>query len=499
MSAMQESEPSSVQPSLFADERLQAHYDEEGWARFPLVPEDLVEDLRERCLALYPAGRSGITFANVDDDRRFVLAVHEMMGPIWREHLAGVMPGQRVVFTTCVVKHPDEGSLMSSHEDGTFVEEAQHRSATLWLPLVDCREEDRNGMIQVIPRSHRIARTYAGTNVPEWHRPHREFLTRHLQPVPTRAGECVVWDSRLLHGSPANRSDAPRVALIAALAPEGAPLVHVEALGRTRRRMLAVDEAFHLHHSPIAVRQAMPDYTELRRFSEPATRAAPGEVAALCGSTEVPLPVVDRPADDWFPPSDGAMAAPRVLDGDDEPLDTPVDRWSEVALDELRGADPAVHGDRGSWQPARSAGEWTALELVERGRGPGSGAALEGVRRLARSDGLRSAVLFTLAPGAAFSPAVDRGVEVCLPLTTPSGGAGLAAAGGAANFELGVPIVVDAAAPRQYWNGSGELVRGLLLRPGGVRHSGRRDSRPGLRAAVSGALGRRARRGPRRT
>lgn len=495
MSAMEDSEPSSVQPSMFADGRLQAHYDDLGWARFSLVGEDLVEELRERCLALYPAGRSGITFANVDEDRRFLLAVHEMMTPIWQGHLGRVMPGHRVLFTTCVVKHPDEGSLMSSHEDGTFVDERQHRSVTLWLPLVDCREEDRNGMIQVVPRSHRIARTYAGTNVPEWHRPYRAFLTRHLQPVPTRAGECVVWDSRLLHGSPANRSDAPRVALIAALAPVDATLVHVEALGRTRRRMLAVDEAFHLDHSPIAVRQAMPDYPELRRFSEPATRVAPEQVAEVCGSDEVPRPVVDRPADDWFPPEGRNAGAPRVLDGDEEPLETPVDRWSEVALDELRPVGSALAGDRvGSWKPLRSVGEWTVLDLLA----PGPAEPLEGVRQLARADGLASAVLFALHPGASLQPPPGSGPEVCLPLTTPSDAAGVATAGGAANFELGVPIVIDAAAPRQYWNGSGEVVRGLLLRSGGGGGE-RSGGASNLRAALSRLLGRSARGAPRRT
>jgi ectoine hydroxylase-related dioxygenase (phytanoyl-CoA dioxygenase family) len=64
--------------------------------------------------------------------------------------------------------------------------------------------------------------------------------------VPLAAGEALVYDPGLVHGSPPNPTGAARVAVGVALAPEGAPLVHVHQRAPGAYCAYQVDVAYHL-------------------------------------------------------------------------------------------------------------------------------------------------------------------------------------------------------------------------------------------------------------
>lgn len=469
---------------LFDDPALQDHYDRTGWAKVPVLPPDAATRLLGEVAAHYHDDRPNMTFANVDADRTFMRRVADVVAPYWAEHLVPLFPRHRVAFTTCVVKHPGPGSMMDAHEDGTFVDERHHRATTLWMSLVDCLPEDRNGMIRVLPGSHRMVPTAAGANVPEWHRDHKQFLTRHLEDVPTRAGEAVVWDTRVLHGSPANLSERSRFALAAVLVPRDAPLVHVEALSRRRRRAYAVDEAFHREHSPIAVRHVMPEYPVLAEFEEPVATVAPEAVARLCRSALVPDPERPDPGDEWFGRGrDSCDPPPSPLPEGVDPTVGNLDDLCAAAVIELRehlrsgrsGVELAARGSGGDraagFELTGHSGGWGAMAIVLDGRVHNDAAALlPCTARVAAEAGVLDAILFALTPGSRVelrSAATDP--EVHLPLTLPSGEVGFATGSGSVRFTFGVPVAVPGAARVLVFNDGGEEVRWLLLRTGPVR------------------------------
>lgn len=457
-----------VDPPFFDDPERERSFRAEGYTTQRVLPADVAADLERRISEIYPPGRTGMTYTNVDEDRELWHAADPIVRPALERHLTPLFPRHRLAFTVVVVKHPGEGSAMSAHEDGTFVDPRDGRTAAVWIPLVDCAAEDRNGGIAVLPRSHRMVSTCAGANVPEWFAPYRAHLSERLVPVPVRAGEGVMWDTRLLHGSPPNESERSRIVVVAVLSPKGADLIHIEATGRTGRRSYTVDEAFFALHSPIAVRNSMPAYPERERFHEPVPYVGPDAVTALCGD-EPPILGELRPLRDWTNGDDATdepAQRPRVATEAEEGADA-LEDLALVALDESRGGRAAGDGPSGGLAVEREVASPARLELLRAGEATAAGrTAMPTTTEMAAQRGFTSAVLVTLPGGAAalVGPSAG-GTEVHLPLTTPWGDAGVATATGPAiHYEFGRPVVIDdTGARRQLFNDSSQEVRVLIL------------------------------------
>jgi hypothetical protein len=277
--------------------------------------------------------------------------------------------------------------------------------------------------------------------------------------------------------------------VVAELVPADAELIHVEALGRTTRRIFAVDEDFHLSHSPMAVRTLMPPYPEVGRVCEPVVRVSPEVVAELCGSDEVPAMVTARPSDDWFVASDRhGAAAPRVVDDDEDPFGGRLERLTETAVTAVRAAmveiGPLAEVRVGAFGADAASGEWGHVELVgSRRRVVAPADALASLAEVCIEVGAASADLVALMPGASVAPArhPDKLQEIHLPLSATTGPAGLATANGVAAFEFATPVLAPGSAPRQIFNDGREelrLLRVLLDAPSGDL-PGRASPHPG--------------------
>jgi len=53
---------------------------------------------------------------------------------------------------------------MCVHQDMTLVDESKFSGINIWVPLVDLTE--KNGVLQVLPGSHRIFPRYRGSTIP---------------------------------------------------------------------------------------------------------------------------------------------------------------------------------------------------------------------------------------------------------------------------------------------------------------------------------------------
>jgi ectoine hydroxylase-related dioxygenase (phytanoyl-CoA dioxygenase family) len=116
---------------------------------------------------------------------------------------------------------------MPVHQDWTMVDETRFRSLSLWVPLCDVSVE--NGALAVLPGSHAVLtgmRPNPG-GPPSLPNPVDGVGPLSITSVPMRAGSCLVFDHAVLHGSPPNTLDDPRIALVLAAAPRAAQLQHL--------------------------------------------------------------------------------------------------------------------------------------------------------------------------------------------------------------------------------------------------------------------------------
>ncbi|MFM7063745.1 MAG: phytanoyl-CoA dioxygenase family protein, partial [Actinomycetes bacterium] len=244
------------------------------------------------------------------------------LGPLWEDLVPGLFVDHRPVFCTFVVKHPGVESQMGLHEDQSWVDETRFRSGTMWVPLTDVGPSTRNGALGVVPGSHRLALSPCGAGSPYLTAPYERGLADLVVVPEMAAGSGLFYDSRTLHGSSANESDEPRVALACGIVPSAADLRYVRATGRRGRTVFAVDEQFYLDHSPRQLVDAMPTgYEQVEQYVDE-LGLDPAQVGELLGlGRPVPAdPVVPwavHPSDEPLPPlrtSAGGRAVTADLD-----------------------------------------------------------------------------------------------------------------------------------------------------------------------------------------
>ncbi len=275
------------------DEALRA----DGYIVAELLDDTDLAALRTAQLELAGVDDGGLTIDFARSDRRAMRQIRELLQPVWDRRLPGLFNSYRPVVSTFVVKYPGPGSEMLLHNEPTFVEPELGPCYNIWIPLVDVDPSLDNGVLELVPGSQDLPYGLSGFDTPVLFRPFERCIRRFAVPVSVRAGQAVIYDTRMLHASRENRSGAPRPAIAAAVAPIGAPLIHVLSGGRHLREVYEVDEDFFLDHHPLEVRSALRGRYPLvdRRRHERAFTGS--DVAEALGADEAPAPEVVLPPD----------------------------------------------------------------------------------------------------------------------------------------------------------------------------------------------------------
>lgn len=160
--------------------------------------------------------------------------------------LRDLLPGHEPFVSGFTSKGRQTGGPVTFHQDWTYTDERRLRPVFLWCPLVDT--DPGNGGLEVVPGSHHWT-----TGIrPSRSVPPTEAVADRLRglsrPVELRAGQALVFDPGVLHGSGPNPDDHPRPAFTIALVPAGAELVHFHLDDDGELTGYRVDESFFTMH-----------------------------------------------------------------------------------------------------------------------------------------------------------------------------------------------------------------------------------------------------------
>jgi Phytanoyl-CoA dioxygenase (PhyH) len=205
---------------VFRESGLQRTFDRDGYVIVPL------RDHAGAIAALWslyherPSGiESGFYSSTHSRDAayksRVSRGIKELCAALAQSYLADYRP----LGGNFVVKFPGGQGELPVHQDWTMVDEARFSSVNCWIPMMEI--DRRNGPLMVVKGSHTFLDTPRGS--PSYPSPldglRDTIRDRYLTILTPAVGQMVIHDHRLIHYSPANHSDAPRVAAALGIVP----------------------------------------------------------------------------------------------------------------------------------------------------------------------------------------------------------------------------------------------------------------------------------------
>lgn len=211
--------------SWFSVAAHQQQYENEGYIIVDFfTPEELqaISDFYDRTRR--SAGLSGFhsTLHNTDADYR--TNVRERVSQLALPHLHRLMNNFRIITCSFVVKEPDANSAVVIHQDWSLTDEHHFPALNIWLPVTPITAE--NGPLHILPGSHKLPFTYRGTGLPDPCASIHDIPLNRFLPVYLKPGQAIIYDVRMIHASPPNRSDRPRVACAIGALPDEAEMLH---------------------------------------------------------------------------------------------------------------------------------------------------------------------------------------------------------------------------------------------------------------------------------
>lgn len=212
--------------NFLRDLGLQQQLQERGYAVVPFLEKNEVEEVTAFYNSNLPAQRNAFHTTHFFTDREYKRAVNDfLVTKVQRAFHKCVVDGYVGVFANFMVKEPNADSLMPLHADWCYVDEPQHNSYAIWVPLTDT--DTNNGCLCVIPYSQHLVKDIRGPRILQWNYPVNESLIKEMGlPVPVKAGEAIIYNHRLMHYSGVNESKEARVAFNVSVVPSNVPIIH---------------------------------------------------------------------------------------------------------------------------------------------------------------------------------------------------------------------------------------------------------------------------------
>lgn len=210
---------------VFKDEQLQRKFDDMGFVRLNVLSQDETKRLLSSYEALPRPRESGFhcTMFSPEEDLR--TSVDAIIKDALVDKLNAHFVQHTALYGNFMVKEPGVESEWFVHQDWAYVDETEHVSVAVWVPLIDLTEE--NGVLCVVPGSHKIPNIVRGPGVTDpWTDLHQIIKEDCHEKIILKAGEAIVWHHRLVHFSPPNLSSTARVAATLIYTPFDVPVIH---------------------------------------------------------------------------------------------------------------------------------------------------------------------------------------------------------------------------------------------------------------------------------
>lgn len=238
----------------------------DGYIQIPFISPKEVAELKALFFDTLPESGGQITsqetgvedsrfisydFTFIDRNPDYKRKVFKIITEYFEPHMNRILDDFRPIIANYIRKKADTGEV-PLHENWAFADEKKCTTVSIWCPLVDSTVE--NGTLQVVPGSQKRFGEYRGPMIPwELDGIKSEIIEKHLVPLETKAGDCVVLDDSIVHYSAINKTEGLRLAIQLICVPSEEPSIHYHLdlqNNPTEIQALEVSDDFYMEFNP---------------------------------------------------------------------------------------------------------------------------------------------------------------------------------------------------------------------------------------------------------
>jgi len=213
---------------LFKSAELQSGFEKDGFVKIPLLMQTEVNELMNAYKIVADAHEKiNIPYITTShsNDAALITQVDNMIQKVMALAIDKHLVNYNLLFGNYLVKMPVAESETSPHQDITFVDESKYVSVNIWVALQDT--DKANGCMYLLKGSHAFMDTLRPTHDYKWcYENVIDEIKQHSESYPMKAGEAIIFNHAVVHGSFSNETNTPRVAAVIAAYQNEAELLH---------------------------------------------------------------------------------------------------------------------------------------------------------------------------------------------------------------------------------------------------------------------------------
>jgi hypothetical protein len=216
----------STRRRVFHDPRLERRFRRDGYVIVPFADPERIRELADVYTSL-PSGISEGYYASMHSrDAAYKRAAHQAITERFWPVLGRLLVDHEPVVGAFMVKHPGPDTSVPPHQDWIVTDESEGLALNCWFPVTPVTDEV--GRMSVLPRSHRYLSGLRGSpGFPTQIESISAEVAQHLlEPMKVEVGEAIIYENRLLHGTPPNLSHDTRIVAYISAVPSGADRRH---------------------------------------------------------------------------------------------------------------------------------------------------------------------------------------------------------------------------------------------------------------------------------
>ncbi len=194
---------------IFKDPTMQEEFEREGFVVVDFYTPQQVEEVKGLYHRLHPKDEHGFFPSVYSKDKNYRQTTDAELKRIGHQRFEELLMDYQIINGSFIVKSPGQESYLHVHQDMTLVDEREFTGINIWTTTVDLTDE--NGVLYVLPGSHRFFPTYRGHTIRGFYDGIQEEIKDYMTPYYLKAGQAVIFDQSIIHFSPPNESNEVRI------------------------------------------------------------------------------------------------------------------------------------------------------------------------------------------------------------------------------------------------------------------------------------------------